>query len=544
MRQRITATATVFFHRFYVVPPNGLCNTDPCLVATACLYVAAKVEETPLHVRSVHHEAAKMWLGECEWIALHLNRLPADICIRCRPPLRPEYGHSSFPASSTDLAEMEFYLLRDLGYHLILHHPYRPLMSIVGTVGKAALDKAAENEAKLKSLTSVHRSSAGSNTKSLPPAGLGLQADTLGVGSSKMPGPNTDMAANSQAPGKNERLAFQLEEELARAAMTAGDHGLPVARAEELDQDVVQMAWFLLNDTYRHPMIHLLYPPYIMAIASIYLALVLHEKSREKLLASTKRMEERRRAAEEDRQAENEARRAKRGQQQSNGDSTKNTSKSNDSVPSTAKRDLASSGATSLAPAGYEWRDQGGAGHRAPLPTATATATSNRGFSSLPPRPAHLPPRPGSTSISSLQSPRGGAMPTPPRSPSTSVDAAFGGPQPSPLSSSSATGLMGANRVAPQKQHQNADPTPPPDILTFLAALNLSPTSQLAACIQHMLDGYATWAECQREIEGVEGSKRVLGWLEDWRRQREEELRVLDLEKASAEAEAARQPGL
>lgn len=63
-RQRITATATVFFHRFYVIPPNGLCNTDPCLVATACLYVASKVEETPLHIRSVHHEAAKMWQGK------------------------------------------------------------------------------------------------------------------------------------------------------------------------------------------------------------------------------------------------------------------------------------------------------------------------------------------------------------------------------------------------------------------------------------------------------------------------------------------------
>ena len=43
--QLTIATATVFFHRFYVVPANR--DIDKYVVATACLFLAGKVEETP-----------------------------------------------------------------------------------------------------------------------------------------------------------------------------------------------------------------------------------------------------------------------------------------------------------------------------------------------------------------------------------------------------------------------------------------------------------------------------------------------------------------
>lgn len=33
-------------------------------MASACVYVAAKVEESPVHVRSVCQEAAKVWAGK------------------------------------------------------------------------------------------------------------------------------------------------------------------------------------------------------------------------------------------------------------------------------------------------------------------------------------------------------------------------------------------------------------------------------------------------------------------------------------------------
>ena len=49
--QLTIATATVFFHRFYVVPANR--DIDKYVVATACLFLAGKVEETPKRLTNV-----------------------------------------------------------------------------------------------------------------------------------------------------------------------------------------------------------------------------------------------------------------------------------------------------------------------------------------------------------------------------------------------------------------------------------------------------------------------------------------------------------
>lgn len=55
LKQRVTATATVFFRRFYL--KNSYCETDPFIVIAACCYVAAKAEESPVHVKTVVTEA-------------------------------------------------------------------------------------------------------------------------------------------------------------------------------------------------------------------------------------------------------------------------------------------------------------------------------------------------------------------------------------------------------------------------------------------------------------------------------------------------------
>lgn len=62
MRQVPIATATVFFRRFYL--KNSYCETNPYLVLAACCYVAAKVEETPVHIKSVVIEAKVVFAGE------------------------------------------------------------------------------------------------------------------------------------------------------------------------------------------------------------------------------------------------------------------------------------------------------------------------------------------------------------------------------------------------------------------------------------------------------------------------------------------------
>ena len=68
LRQRVIATATVFFRRFYV--KNSYCDTDPFMVIAACCYVAAKAEESPVHIKNVVTEARSLFNREC---SCHLN---------------------------------------------------------------------------------------------------------------------------------------------------------------------------------------------------------------------------------------------------------------------------------------------------------------------------------------------------------------------------------------------------------------------------------------------------------------------------------------
>ena len=59
LRQRVIATATVFFRRFYL--KNSYCETDPFIVIAACCYVAAKAEEQPIHIKTVVSEARQLF---------------------------------------------------------------------------------------------------------------------------------------------------------------------------------------------------------------------------------------------------------------------------------------------------------------------------------------------------------------------------------------------------------------------------------------------------------------------------------------------------
>ena len=59
LRQRVIATATVFFRRFYL--KNSYCETDPFIVIAACCYVAAKAEESPIHIKNVMTESRTLF---------------------------------------------------------------------------------------------------------------------------------------------------------------------------------------------------------------------------------------------------------------------------------------------------------------------------------------------------------------------------------------------------------------------------------------------------------------------------------------------------
>ena len=59
LRQRVIATATVFFRRFYL--KNSYCETEPFIVVAACCYVAAKAEESPVHIKNVLTETRSLF---------------------------------------------------------------------------------------------------------------------------------------------------------------------------------------------------------------------------------------------------------------------------------------------------------------------------------------------------------------------------------------------------------------------------------------------------------------------------------------------------
>ncbi|GHJ89211.1 hypothetical protein NliqN6_5613 [Naganishia liquefaciens] len=186
LRQIPIATANIYFKRFYL--NNALCETDPFILTACCVYVAAKVDETPVHIKSVVSEARAMF---------------------------SEFGYRGFPADYTKLAEMEFYLLEDLEFDLIVFHPYRTLAAVCGRepvdAGEFPADPA------LDTLTAAER------------------VDKL-------------FGKGSGQPGS------------------------------DVEDSILQMAWFILNDTYRTDL-SLLYPPYLIALAALYLSFSLEDKS-------------------------------------------------------------------------------------------------------------------------------------------------------------------------------------------------------------------------------------------------------------------------
>ncbi|KAG8837088.1 RNA polymerase II holoenzyme cyclin-like subunit [Serendipita sp. 405] len=206
-RQRVIATATVFFRRFYL--KNSLCDTEPYIVLVACCYLAGKAEELPAHIKTVITVA---------------NNVLHDLNVW------------SVPLDNHRLAEMEFYLVDELECDLTVFHPYRSLLTLCGK----------ETEETTATTTA--------------PATAGTAGQTQGSRAS----------INSTA------------------ATEPVDHtGHGVASGERywgtgagkllLDDRTLQLTWLIINDTYRTD-VCLLYPPFLIAVAAIFLSLVNHDR--------------------------------------------------------------------------------------------------------------------------------------------------------------------------------------------------------------------------------------------------------------------------
>ncbi|BFZ58952.1 RNA polymerase II holoenzyme cyclin-like subunit [Savitreella phatthalungensis] len=97
VRQRTVATAAVFLTRFYT--RASLLETDPVLMCAAALYLSSKVCESPLHIRTLTHEAYLLWGGATFGFVEEVGRV----------------------------GEAEFFLISELDAELVLHLPYAAL---------------------------------------------------------------------------------------------------------------------------------------------------------------------------------------------------------------------------------------------------------------------------------------------------------------------------------------------------------------------------------------------------------------------------------
>ncbi|KAH6873697.1 cyclin-like protein [Coprinopsis sp. MPI-PUGE-AT-0042] len=181
---------------------NSYCATDPFLVISACLYVAAKAEEFPAHIKSVITESRTMFTQH--------------------------YGVKNFPSDNTKLAEMEFYLVSDLQSDLVVYHPYRTLLALCKTSSGEETSDGEEGE-------EGEEEEAGELSASAAGTGVEKGARYWGTGEGKL----------------------------------------------VLSKEALQIAWSIINDTYRSELC-LLYPPHLIAVAALYLTFILHPPKRSK----------------------------------------------------------------------------------------------------------------------------------------------------------------------------------------------------------------------------------------------------------------------
>lgn len=231
---------------------------------------------------------------------------------------------------------------------------------------------------------------------------------------------------------------------------------------------------FVLNDAYRTDVL-LLFPPHLVAVASIFLALVLHDPSREKMLKSKKWMDERREMI---------------GKAMKNADAEIAVkSPASDVLADQSKESRVNSPSAALSPPKQQQQQ--------PLqPSTNISNTSKpplRGLASLPPRPSHLPPRPA-VGPSTNQS----SNPSTPIGTPKPADSTMRG---SPIPNGNAMKNNNEDQAKSKISSMFSMPVPPPDAMTFLAALNVDLNS-VGEIVQEMIGLYQFWSREGQE-EGV-----------------------------------------
>jgi len=99
LRQRVISSAIVYFRRFYY--KHEFAEFCPRLVAPTCLYISSKVEECSTQAPAFRFEKEMKKIDP------------------------------TFPYSTSNILECEFYVIEALNFDLIIFHPYRPLVEYI-----------------------------------------------------------------------------------------------------------------------------------------------------------------------------------------------------------------------------------------------------------------------------------------------------------------------------------------------------------------------------------------------------------------------------
>jgi cyclin C len=149
LRQRVIATAQVFFKRFYL--QYSFVSFDPRLAAPTMLFVAAKVEECPINAKVLLSKLNRMEASSMPAATNGQPSMPSPALVNQSHPNAAAAlaasitAHNAIPGQTQpaptvppylyemeDLLEMEFAILVGLKYDLIVYHPYKPMMQYLG----------------------------------------------------------------------------------------------------------------------------------------------------------------------------------------------------------------------------------------------------------------------------------------------------------------------------------------------------------------------------------------------------------------------------
>jgi len=128
LRQSVIASALVYFKRYFLL--NSFQHTDPLLVIATAVFLASKVEECPIPLKSIVDNFRNLLFLQSQNLGTIAYLLNTDT--QTANVLTP---FDCFPYDAAAIAEFEFYLLEHLGFYLILHHPYHPLSAFVADLG-------------------------------------------------------------------------------------------------------------------------------------------------------------------------------------------------------------------------------------------------------------------------------------------------------------------------------------------------------------------------------------------------------------------------